>query len=287
MFKDPISEIIPGRYSCRHYQKTAISIEHTKKLGDVLEAIRVGPLGAPLRFILAAAAEKDRKELRGLGTYGLIRNPPGFIIGAVGPGVRNMEDFGYGMETAVLYAAGLGLGTCWLGGNFTRSTFTRKIQAREEETVPCVAAIGYPSSDSLERSRQRKQAKSQTRLPWNSLFFHSRFDKPLTRDAAGAYALPLEMLRLAPSSRNTQPWRVLKEGHHWHFYLARSGGYGPGSIPSWLLGLADLQRVDLGIAMCHFELTAREQGMMGQWRVQAPDPPLTVEKLEYVVSWLE
>ena len=28
---------------------------------------------------------------------------------------------------------------------------------------------------------------------------------------------------------------------------------------------ADLQRVDIGVAMCHFELTAREQGLAGEW----------------------
>jgi nitroreductase len=284
-FKKPVTEIIPWRYSCREYQKKAIFIDHLEDLTAFLRTIQAGPQGASLRFELVAATEQDRSQLKGLGTYGLIRNTPGFMIGAVGPGVKNMEDFGYGMEIAILYAAELGLGTCWLGGNFTRSTFTRKIQAAEEEIVPCVAAVGYPGEDSLVRNQQRKQKKSHNRLPWEKLFFHETFEKPLSREEAGDFALPLEMVRLAPSSRNTQPWRVVREDDSYHFYLARSGGYGPGSIPALLLGLSDLQRVDVGIAMCHFELAAQEQGVVGEWVVEDPGLALPEGRVEYVASW--
>lgn len=283
--KIPAPEIIPQRYSCRDYQRKAISREDLEKLSAFLETARNGPLGAPLRFMLAAASEQDRSELRGLGTYGLIRNTPGFIIGAVGTGQKNMEDFGYGMELAILYATNLRLGTCWLGGNFTKSSFTRRIQAGEDETVPCVAALGYPSANSLARNRQRKARKAHIRLPWETLFFRDDFGRSLSREEAGVYALPLEMVQMAPSSRNTQPWRVVQTGDNYLFYLARSGGYGPGSIPARLLGLADLQRVDLGIAMCHFELSAHQQGLEGRWQVQDPGLVGHESGLEYVVSW--
>ena len=33
---------------------------------------------------------------------------------------------------------------------------------------------------------------------------------------------------------------------------------------------ADLQRVDMGIAMCHFELSANEAGHNGQWTIADP-----------------
>jgi hypothetical protein len=68
----------------------------------------------------------------------------------------------------------------------------------------------------------------------------------------------------------------------WHFYLRRGRGYGQGL--SGKLMAADLQRVDMGIAMCHFELTARQLGLQGQWVIQEP----SIEKpelAEYCVSW--
>jgi len=41
-------------------------------------------------------------------------------------GDKNLEDFGYLMEEAILFATGLGLGTCWLGGSFTKSGLPKR-----------------------------------------------------------------------------------------------------------------------------------------------------------------
>ena len=95
-------------------------------------------------------------------------------------------------------------------------------------------------------------------------------------------ALILEAGRLAPSTVNGQPWRILKaEGQNlFHFYLQRKRTYE--RIPG-----VDLQRIDMGIAMCHFELTAQELNLRGRWEIKErgiePVPP----KMEYVVSWAE
>lgn len=323
-FSAPISEIIQQRYSCRAYDKRPIAPEQAGRLAAFARGVTRGPLGAALRFELAVAQEDDARALRGLGTYGLIRNPAGFIIGAAGPGEKNLEDFGYGMEAVVLCATSLGLGTCWLGGNFTRSSFAAKIGAAGDEIVPAVTPIGYPAEGTRARDPLRWAARSDRRLPWEALFFrpaagqtaHRKtqsgmeasaglsgqrmqpakasipndvrsFWTPLAETDAGAYAVPLAMLRLAPSASNRQPWRVIQDGACYHFYLRRTPGYGWGTLTFTLLGLADLQRVDMGIAMCHFELAARELGLAGQWIVDEPDLPKPGETTEYVVTWRE
>lgn len=285
-FDSPITEIIKQRYSCRAYAKTPIAPTLAEQLALYADAIKVGPLGTPLRFALVVAAEGDSRALKGLGTYGLIKNPAGFIIGAAGPGEHNLEDFGYGMEAIILYATSLGLGTCWLGGNFTKSSFARRISADETEIVPAVASVGYRAAHSRGRDPLRRMARSDTRLPWEALFYRGGFDAPLDAADAGAYATPLEMVRLAPSASNRQPWRVVQEGICYHFYLQRTPGYGRGTLTFTLLGLADLQRVDMGIAMCHFELTARELGLAGCWEVRRPDLMRPAPPPEYVVTWV-
>ena len=285
-FSCPVTEIIKQRYSCRAYTKTPIAAEPARQLGVWIESLKTGPLAAPFRFELVAAMEQYRKALQGLGTYGLIKDPAGFIIGAAGQGEKNLEDFGYGMEAVILYATDLGLGTCWLGGNFTRHSFSRKIRATPAEIVPAVAAIGYATEQGRARDLLRWQAKSDTRLPWEALFFQSGFGHPLSQEGAGAYTKPLDMLRLAPSANNRQPWRVVRDGACFHFYLQRTWGYGPGSPAFRLFGLADLQRVDIGIAICHFELTARELGLAGQWEVHEPALPKPRDTMEYVVTWV-
>jgi nitroreductase len=254
---------------------------------DFMATLHTGPLGTPLRFMLFAAAEGDRQSLRGLGTYGFIRGATGFITGAVGPGDKNLEDFGYQMEAAVLAATSLGLGTCWLGGSFTQSSFARKIDVTDGEIVPAVTATGYAVERSLYSRLVRNQVGADRRLPRDCLFFLGRFGVPLPAGASGPYVWPLEMLRLAPSASNKQPWRIIKEGNTWHFYLQRTPKYGRGSLTFALLRLADLQRVDMGIAMCHFELTARELGLDGQWAGMNPGLEIPDERTEYVVSWVE
>ncbi len=117
------------------------------------------------------------------------------------------------------------------------------------------------------------------------LFFTDTFDSPLTSETAGAYAQPLEMVRWAPSASNKQPWRIVRIDNAWHFYLQRTKGYGKGTLLFSILRLADLQRVDMGIAMCHFELTARALGLNGQWVIR--DPRIEIpENTEYTVTWI-
>ncbi|MFN2182467.1 MAG: nitroreductase family protein, partial [Anaerolineae bacterium] len=130
----------------------------------------------------------------------------------------------------------------------------------------------------------RRSAGSDRRLPWDRLFFRNSFDTPLTQDEAGAYAVPLEMVRLGPSASNKQPWRVVKMGGSWHFYLSRTKGYGQGRLTrAWTN--ADMQRLDMGIALCHFEQTAREMVLEGRWVVDPPDLGELNELTEYTVSW--
>jgi hypothetical protein len=286
LFGSPVTEIITQRYSCRAYNKTPMSAEQALQLAAFSASIKTGPLDTPLHFELVAAMEQDSKALKGLGTYGLIKNPTAFLIGVVGKSLKNLEDFGYGMETIILYATSLGLETCWLGGNFTRSSFSRKVKATSDEVIPAVAAVGCAADENRAQDRLRQKAKSDTRLPWEMLFFQSGTAKPLSKEKAGVYAEALEMLRLAPSARNYQPWRVVQDGSCFHFYLHRNQELQPDSLLLRLLGIVDLQRVDIGIAMCHFELAAKELGLDGKWELRAPTPQIQDTPLEYVITWV-
>jgi len=134
-FSKPVTEIIAERFSCRTYLNEPIAEQTRQQLADFVAVNQIGPFGSPTRFELVAATGADQAALRGLGTYGFIRNPAGFVIGAMGESDQNLEDFGYAMERVVLCATDLGLGTCWLGGSFTRSRFSRRISATSSESV--------------------------------------------------------------------------------------------------------------------------------------------------------
>lgn len=283
-YNQPVTDLIKQRYSCRTYEDVPIEEAKRKRLADFIDTLETGPFGAPVRFKLVAATEEDRRALRGLGTYGTIRNPTGFILGTVGDGEKNLEDFGYRMEEVILFATSIELGTCWLGGFFTKSSFAKTMDVQKGWVMPCVAATGYIADQrGLIDRLMRRGAGSARRKPWDELFFTDRFGVPLSKEAAGAHAEVIEMVRLAPSASNKQPWRVIKDGETWHFYLQRTPGYGKGLSAQFMA--ADLQRVDMGIAMSHFEFTANELELEGAWTFQEPAIEKPDERTEYVASW--
>jgi nitroreductase len=303
--RPPVTETILQRFSCRTYRPVPLAEADRALLSERARSLTEGPLGNRLRFRLAASTEESADALKGLGTYGFIRGASAFVVGAVSPGERHLEDYGYGLEQLVLFATSLGLGTCWLGGSFTRSSFSRAVEATWQERVPAVAAVGViPDLEAARGGIIRRRVGADLRLPWERLFFDAAFGVPLSRADAGDFAEPLEMLRRGPSASNKQPWRVVRDGGHgtprhsgghgtprhsggagaaWHFYLQRTPGY-RGGLAGKLLRLEDIQRVDIGIAMCHFEIVLREAGGTGKWVLR---PPVieTPRDVEYVVTW--
>jgi nitroreductase len=285
-----ITEIVHERFSCRSYLQEPIGEETRRQLVDFMSLTTTGPFGNRARFELVAATEQDRAALRDLGTYGFIKGATGFIVGAVAEADKHLEDFGYLMECIVLFATDLGLGTCWLGGTFTKSSFAERISLIRAESMPAVISVGIMAPrprrvDSL----IRLGVSADRRLSWNRLFFDGGLDAPLSREAAGDYAVPLEMVRLGPSASNRQPWRIIRgvdaSQPGWHFYLQRSRRYRSGALRG-LLGGADLPRVDMGIAMSHFELAVGALGLEGRWEVKEPHIEKTDVLVEYIASWV-
>ncbi|HPB83564.1 MAG TPA: nitroreductase family protein [Spirochaetota bacterium] len=284
-FSRPVSDVITVRSSCRSYREEPIEAQHRKIIEDILHREETGPFGNVPRFILVASSPGDGDALRGLGTYGFIKNPAAFIVGAVKNNHGHLEDYGYVMEKFILRATDIGIGSCWLGGSFKKSSFADKISPAAGEAVPAVVSLGYGLQNrTLVDSLVRFSAGSKKRKPWEEIFFHGKFSVPLSGIEAGDYAGPLEMLRRAPSASNKQPWRIVRvpEENIYHFFLERSSSY---KISLKLIRAADLQRVDMGIGMCHFELTAREQGLRGIWKTTPPENIPVPAGTEYIVTW--
>jgi len=284
-FKSSIAGLVRQRRSCRKYLEKPLAEDARRSLETFLPANHTGPFGGRVRLALVAATAEDRTALKGLGTYGFIDGAAGFIVGAVEQSPKALEDYGFLLERAILLATDLGLGTCWLGGTFSKSSFARKIGLTAGELLPAVAAIGYAADAGFSKDRIRRMAGSNFRRSPEELFYNDDFSAPFSPTDAGAYSGPLEMVRWAPSASNRQPWRIVRTPTGWHFYLARSKSYGKGTLLFAVLRLADLQRVDMGIAMCHFELAAQEAGLAGAWVIEDPGIATPPAGLEYTASW--
>ncbi|WP_163192984.1 nitroreductase family protein [Clostridium thermarum] len=277
-FSEPILDVIEKRKSIRSYKKTQLTSEDRNRIQNLMQHVK-GPFNSEIRFMLVESQTAAKDDNVKLGTYGVIKGATNFIVAAVKKECMCLEDLGYKLETIILYATSLDLGTCWLGGTFKKSDFAKAIDLREDEMIPIISPIGYiDDSMHILGSIIRVVAGSKKRKKWDELFFCESFDRPLSESKAEMFKIPLEMVRLAPSASNKQPWRLVKKGNQVHFYLKHDMEY------SKALGY-DIQRVDMGIAMCHFELSAAEMGLCGSWVCKNPNLSLPSDNFEYIISW--
>lgn len=274
-----VEETIRSRKSIRSYEKRPLSQADREAVIAYMAELCQGemtPFPAQVRMCLLEAKPGTNTET--LGTYGVIRGADTFIGVTVKNADYAMESVGYTFEKLVLYAESLGLGTCWLAGTFDRENFAGAIQPADDELFPIVSPIGYPAGKkTLVDSVFRKVGKSDQRKQWAELFFENSFDTPITREQAGGYAIPLEMVRLAPSAANRQPWRILHRDDAFHFYREKNP---KGKYPY------DLQRLDVGIAACHFQMAAEEKLLEGQFAFDKEPAVTAPADLKYLFSWV-
>lgn len=281
-----LMEVIRKRESVRTYDESRpIEKEVLVKLKEKVNGEHIGPMGNTVRFRLLDLGKVSGEELRKLGTYGIIKGAPLFLLSAVRDKEGALEDTGYCMEKLILKATALGLGTCWLSGTFRRSSFSQQMELSEEELLPAITPVGYPGAKKRVVEKLFKMGtRSEKRKPWSKLFLDSDGMSSLSPEKAGKYREALEAVRLGPSSRNLQPWKIIRdEDGDFHLYLQgkREGPRAEGRV--------DSQKIDMGIAMCHFALVAEEKGLKGNWEkiktLEGSEPP--IGNLDYTASWIE
>jgi len=273
-------EAIKKRSSIRSYQDRPLEEELLSRIKELMEEVQKGSFGGnSLRFKMLDLGALDRKEMHQLGTYGVIKGARWYLLGAVRKGKGCMEDLGYCMEKIILELTDMGLGTCWLGGTFRRGSFTRQMDLSQDEILPVITPVGYPAHQSSYVNRLMKLAAgSHGRKPWEEIFWGPDGSTPLEENEAGDYVSALEGVRLAPSAANRQPWRVVKgedEDNRYHFFLKED---------LFNLGKARFQNLDMGIAMCHFDLVAHQIGLPGRWQEVSTAPE--IKDLQYIATWI-
>jgi hypothetical protein len=265
----PSIATIERRVSVRTYRPEVPGKDVLGEFSSRLSAI-TDPFGVPVIFRLldAEASHVSSPVIVGATTY----------LAAKAPRCSGMEEaFGYAFEQAVLDATDMGLSTVWLVATIDRPAFERAIDLGPDEAMPAVSPLGYAADKrSLRESVMRRSMKSDERLPFECLFFSGDFGHPLSESEAGTWKTPLEMVRKAPSATNKQPWRAVVKDGDVHFFEQKTRGYEKDGV--------DIQKVDLGIALCHFEVAATEVGCAGH--IVREDAGLaTPEDCEYIATW--
>lgn len=245
-------ELLKKRHSVRNYTLQTVPVEMRNALQASVTMINSHESGLNFQLVY-----DNDDPFRGFTrSYGFFRNARNYLACVIDPTFPNTEErAGYFAEQFVIKATELGLGSCFIGGTFSRSHVDAQMHVYEQ--LPFIVAFGYEDNEHGSWV-SRVAAKMIHR---NSLapreFFEGDDEK--YKSALEKYPwLPeaLEALACAPSSLNKQPVRV---------GLADDGMLYARSLP------ADAKSaIDLGIAKFNFAAVAPGDW---EWGERAPFYP--------------
>jgi nitroreductase len=277
-------QILHARTSVRNYLPEELGADTLAAISALIHGLGPCPFGTHPRFAFSGKEIEEDKTRGAIGTYGVIKGAPAYIVGCARSEPWAFVDYGYAMEGLILGATALGLGSCWLGGIFNRGAAGKALGLKEGEVVPAISPVGRASGrGSLAERIIRGAAGSARRKPWSELFFAGDWATPLSEEGAGVWAAVLEALRAGPSASNKQPWRAVLArsagATALHLYLKEDAAY-TRAIPGVLL-----QDMDAGIAMRHVEVACAELSVPGSWKRLERDPVPGPAPLRYIASW--
>lgn len=255
-------ELILNRHSTRSFKKEALNDKDLNKLNDFITSLNI-PKDVNIKII-------SNK----IGTYGFISNPAAYLIAYCKNKPMILETIGYYLENIVLYATSLGIGTCFLGATFSKIQIKKILNISDDMLIPIIIVLGYPLEKLTIKDKIIKNSiNANKRLAFNKLFFDYNL-KPLNCNPHNKYHECLEMVRLAPSAFNMQPWRIIETNNAYHFYIFHNSQ----------LDDNDIKHIDMGIAIAHFVLMCKELNLKGhleiiQYHINYPN-------FNYIISWL-
>lgn len=217
-----------------------------------------------------------------LTTYGLIKNAKTLLI-AIGSNTLSTDlqgaiNFGYDFEHIILKATDLGLDTCWLGMSYNNKKLSNITSIKDNENIIMASPIGYGDKMGSVERLTRFVIKADKRIEADKLFFDKEFDNPIKNYLNNDYKKVLEMVRLAPSAGNAQPWRIVQTESGYDFYVVPKKYY-----ENLKNKRIDFSYNDMGIAKMHFELGANKYNLKGKWITKDNSP---ISGKRYAFSWV-
>lgn len=268
------------RKSIRNYQQRPLTQADIDLINTYLSDDRhlTGPHGNLIRLKILVDPSLNQNEQ--IGTYGFIKHAQGYLMGACSNTPQAIFDFGYVFEGVILHLTSIGIGTCWLGGTFDRQESMKYLALGDNEIIPAISPLGYAMENRHMKDRLIRQViRADHRKAADQLFFYETFGQALGSHGQ-AYRQALDYVRLAPSAKNKQPWRIVVSADESkvHFYIASS-------LSNDKSFACPPEYLDIGIAYRHFVIGMIEQGIQGHLVVE--DPGIAKpDNVEYIASWV-
>lgn len=218
-------EAIRARHSVRKYTDAPLEAEKAAAIREAAERIN-RESGLNIQLVLD---EPLAFGGRFVSTYGQFSGVKNYLVMAGPKGKENERKVGYYGEQLVLLAQTLGLNSCWVG--LTYRKVPGAFSLREGDKVHCVISLGYGVTTGVQHPMKPAER------------FYECDGEPPAWFLAG-----LEAALLAPTAVNQQKFKFILH---------------PGDVveAKALFSLVGYAEVDLGIAVCHFEIGAGKDGI--------------------------
>jgi hypothetical protein len=269
-----ITDVIKKRKSTRTFSQSALNPDDRKNLESFITGNCTGLQNENINFKII---EKKNSNNQMKLDYGMIQGHNTYILGASKSSCESRVNYGYLMEKIVLKATEMDISTCWIG-IFDKAYFN-DFHIENGFEIPGIVIVGYSEErQTLLDKFVRFSVSASKRNSWDKLFFNYSGKTALDPVTVNQYYDSLEMVRIAPSSGNTQPWRVFFDEtvNEFHFFKKSI-------IKKYEFG--GLHDIDLGIALSHFELTSIQNGLSGTWFKHDTGNVRSDDELQYIMSW--
>ena len=141
--------------------------------------------------------------------------------------VKYFDSVGFAGEELILKLTEMGLGTSWIDDNFNKEAVLDFVNLEENEKPVILIALGFPDGNEL----FRKQNENIDRKPM----------KKIAKNVDEKWTNIIECVRIAPSYKNSQPWRFYQNSGSLDIYMKKDSD-------------ENMNQINMGIALKHFEI---------------------------------
>lgn len=223
-----MKDMIYRRRSVRSYREEPVDAALLAQIDDYVKTLQ------PLPDTKVEARRISTAQARFLQKW---KTPHAFVFFAEDT-EQALVSVGFMFQQLDLYLQTLGLGACWVGLGW----LNEDVPVPEGMRVAVMMPFGMPDAVPYRTYPQDFKRKSMAEIT----------DMPDDR---------LEVVRIAPSATNSQPWFITHDADTLHVYREKLGG-----IKQRTLG--KMNPIDIGIALAHLYVTNPDTFRF--WRADTP-----------------
>lgn len=219
-------QTITNKYSVRDYKDKKIDAKTAKEIRDYARTCPklIEDIALDIRFM---DYDDVYRQLDGFAGYkGILIQAPHYGILLSEKKEHYIENAGYVGEGICLKAQELGINSCWITFEDSK-TIIHKLNIVTDKEVVGLIAFGYGKKSRkittgsvqiggnyTQANMDKKEAQESPRMPLQQMVYIGKWGVEADVDALIERALydPMDYARRAPSTLNRQPWRFVIDG---------------------------------------------------------------------------